>query len=70
MRAACLGMALHTDYVVPIGPREREDGENAVIHPVQIVVQKAEHVGQREAFCNRGRGGRERVRFVRRVRMR
>ena len=30
--------------------------ENAVVHPLRIVEQKAEHVGQWEAFCVRKKG--------------
>ena len=38
--------------------------ENAVVHPLRIVEQKAEHVGQWEAFCVRKkREGAKRVLF-------
>lgn len=43
--------------------------ENAVVHPVRIVEEKAEHDGQREASCDRKKGRRKRVPFAWRVRM-
>ena len=48
--------------------REEEVVQKAVLHHVQTVEQKAEHVGHREAFCNREKAWRKRVLFVRRVR--
>ena len=41
--------------------REQEVVKSAVVQLVQIVEQKAEHVGQQEAFRGREKGRRKRV---------
>ena len=52
-----------------LGPARVGVVKNVVVHPVRFVEQKAKHVGQRGAFCDREKGRRRRVPFVRRVRM-
>ena len=70
MRASHPNSALRAGSADLLSPCEQGIVKNAVVHPVRLVEQKAEHVGQREAFRDREKGRRRRVLFVWRVRMR
>lgn len=56
-------------FLGALEPARAGSCENAVVHPVRIVEEKAEHDGQREASCDRKKGRRKRVPFAWRVRM-
>ena len=56
-------------FLGALEPARAGSCENAVVHPVRIVEEKAEHDGQREASCDREKGRRKRVPFAWRVRM-
>ena len=64
MRASHPNSALRAGSADLLSPCEQGVVGNAVVHPVRLVEQKAEHVGQREAFRDREKGRRRRVLFV------
>ena len=56
-------------FLGALEPARAGSCKNAVVHPVRIVEEKAEHVGEREALCDLEKGTRKRVPFAWRMRM-